>query len=132
PATVGGQGPVEMVGTQDCEQCMRCVARIASLPIRFTIQPEQQAAFYTTTDSLSGAVASPIAGPWDGMNAATEPTWTYLQRAPRAVRPPRARPTSLLTASQCQPANPKNPSARSAECSHLAEHIADRRPIYRA
>ncbi len=78
---------------------------------------------------------------WSGGLADCGTVWRHgcRHRAPRdgftacpaSGEPPRARPTSLLTASQCQPANPENPSARSAKGSHLAEHIADRRPICR-
>ncbi|MBB3834511.1 hypothetical protein FHR55_002744 [Xanthomonas arboricola] len=50
--------------------------------------------FNKTTNQLSGVVSSPIAGPCGGMDAATEPTWTYLRRVPRAVRAPRPRPDS--------------------------------------
>ncbi|CAD0307999.1 hypothetical protein CFBP8129_08560 [Xanthomonas hortorum pv. gardneri] len=67
---MGGQGPVEIVGVHVLQ----------------------------TTSKLSGAVSSPIAGPCGGMDAATEPTWTYLRRVPRAVRAPRPRPARFLIA----------------------------------
>ncbi|PPT76304.1 hypothetical protein XarbCFBP8152_15865 [Xanthomonas arboricola] len=55
---MGGQGPVEIIVTQGCEQSMRCVARIASLPISFPIQPEQQAAFHTCPLTVAGPYAA--------------------------------------------------------------------------
>ncbi|QNM60799.1 hypothetical protein XHV734_2007 [Xanthomonas hortorum pv. vitians] len=76
---------------------MTCVIWTTPGPISFLTQAEQQTGFHPTTDQHSGAVSSPIAGPCGGMDAATEPTWTYLRRVPRAVRAPRSRLTRLLT-----------------------------------
>ncbi|CAD0323939.1 hypothetical protein CFBP7900_15280 [Xanthomonas hortorum pv. carotae] len=58
---------------------------------------------FSSGSKLSGAVSSPIAGPCGGMDAATEPTWTYLRRVPRAARTPRTRPTKLLIAAKTAP-----------------------------
>jgi hypothetical protein len=54
-------------------------------------------ALLKATSKISGAVSSPIAGPCDGMDAATEPARTDSRRVAQAARAPRARLTRLLT-----------------------------------
>ncbi|MEQ8033920.1 hypothetical protein ABQZ09_03260, partial [Xanthomonas sp. WHRI 6106] len=60
PATVGGQGPVEMVGLHGFQQRLASCDAVSLL-------------FNKTTDQLSGVVSSPIAGPCGGMDAASSP-----------------------------------------------------------
>ncbi|MEQ7864478.1 hypothetical protein ABQZ69_19335, partial [Xanthomonas sp. WHRI 8391] len=66
-----------MVSVHVCKQGMTRVVWITVHPISFATQRDQQAGFQQAADSLSGAVSSPLAGPCGGMDAATEPTWTY-------------------------------------------------------
>ncbi len=115
PATVGGQGPVEMaVCVVQAGHGVRCSNHVAS--DQFLAQAERQTglqhatckclvcspqagqhAFKKTADQLSGAVPLPFAGPCGGMEAATEPPGTGSRRVPRAMRAPRPRPARRLT-----------------------------------
>ncbi|NIJ79333.1 hypothetical protein FHT10_000454 [Xanthomonas arboricola] len=86
PATVGGQGPVEMVGLHGFQQQL---ANCDAVSLLFN---KTARLFNKTTSQLYSVVSSPIAGPCGGMDAAIEPIWTYWRRVPRAVRAPRPRP----------------------------------------
>ncbi|CAP53090.1 hypothetical protein XCCB100_3723 [Xanthomonas campestris pv. campestris] len=89
-----------MVGVHGCSNARRASNSPASVFCELCPQANasrEMTGFHLGTDKLSGAVSSPIAGPCDGMDAATERTWTYLRRVPRGVRKPRPRPTQRLT-----------------------------------
>ncbi len=62
-------------------------------PISVATRTNNKQAFNKATDSPSGAVSSPLAGPCGGMDAATEPPRTNARRVPQAVRAPRTRLT---------------------------------------
>ncbi|NIJ93820.1 hypothetical protein FHT12_002517 [Xanthomonas campestris] len=115
PATVGGQGPVEMaVCVVQAGHGVRCSNHVASdqCPVqaerqtslqhatckRLVCSPQAgQHAFKKTAGQLSGAVSSPIAGPGGGLDAATEPPGVGSRRVSRAVRAPRPRLARRLT-----------------------------------
>ncbi|MEQ7756279.1 hypothetical protein, partial [Xanthomonas sp. WHRI 8391] len=82
---IAGQGPV---GDGRCAWCKQCTVHVVRSPcflFAFQRKPTNQQAFKKATDSLSGAVALPVAGPCGGMDAATEPPGMDSRRVPRAV-----------------------------------------------
>ncbi len=78
PATVGGQGPVEMVGVsvQATGEVRSLCKQALAARISPSVKPRclrTMRRFYRTVDQRSGAVASPLAGTVGGMDAAIEP-----------------------------------------------------------
>ncbi|SYZ50122.1 hypothetical protein CPBF426_03560 [Xanthomonas arboricola pv. juglandis] len=98
PATVSGQGPIEMVGVHG-----KSGAGCASLDRGATASRLNA---YRTRDSFSQERRPTVwcgvltdCGTLGGMDAAMEPPGTDARRVPRAVRAPRTRRTQLVTAS---------------------------------
>ncbi|MFC0155589.1 hypothetical protein ACFFJ4_18880, partial [Xanthomonas dyei] len=76
------------VGVHGCKQGMVCCLDNAAFDqlrsaLRSTGRLQQSNRQLSNAISKpSGAVSSPLAGPCGGMDAATEPTGTYLRRVP--------------------------------------------------
>ncbi|NYI17660.1 hypothetical protein FHR53_000319 [Xanthomonas arboricola] len=90
PATVGGQGPVKLVGMHG-RAVLDAPCWIVEASATGLMHTTRQTAFQMSADQLSGAVSSPLAGPCGGMDAATEPPRMDSRRVPQAVRAPRPR-----------------------------------------